>query len=78
MKLRWKVSAAKILRRACDLKMLSVDQYRTGQIHLSKTCQRKVEKFDDGITTEMPELLPTAMSDLNQRQGLVGLRHRQV
>ena len=51
MKLRWKVSAAAILRRAFDLKMLSADQYRTGHIHLSKTGQRKVEKFDDVITT---------------------------
>lgn len=64
MKLRWKVSAAAILRRAFDLKMLSAGQYRTGHIHLSKTGQRKVEKFDDVIVTEMPELLPTAMSAL--------------
>lgn len=64
MKLRWKVSAAAILRRAFDLKMLPADQYRTGHIHLSKTGQRKVEKFDDVITAEMPELLPTAMSAL--------------
>lgn len=65
MKLRWKVSAAAILRRAFDLKILSAYQYRTGHIHLSKTGQRKVEKFDDVMLTEMPELLTTAMSTLD-------------
>jgi Zn-dependent peptidase ImmA (M78 family) len=64
MKLRWKVSAAAILRRAYDLKMLSADQYRTGYIHLSKTGQKKVERFDDAIVSEQPELLPSAMMAL--------------
>lgn len=65
MKVRWKVSAAAILRRAFDLKILSADQYRTGHIHLSKTGQRKVEKFDDVLPLEMPELLPAAMTALD-------------
>lgn len=66
MKLRWKVSASAILRRAYDLKMLSADQYRTGYIHLSKTGQRKFEKYDDVIAAEEPELLPSAMTALEQ------------
>jgi len=66
MKLRWKVAASAILRRAYDLKMLSADQYRTGCIHLSKTGQRKFERYDDVIVTEEPELLPSAMSALEE------------
>lgn len=65
MKLRWKVAASAILRRAYDLKMLSADQYRTGYIHLSKTGQRKVERYDDVIVAEEPELLPAAMKALD-------------
>lgn len=64
MKLRWKVSVSAILRRAYDLKMLSADQYRTGHIHLSKTGQRKFERYDDVIVAEEPELLPSAMRAL--------------
>ena len=66
LKLRWKVSASALLRRAYDLGMLTADQYRTGYIHLSKTGQRKLERFDDVIVAEEPELLPSAMSALEQ------------
>ena len=64
LKLRWKVSAAAILRRAYDLRMMPADQYRTGYIHLSKTGQRKLERYDDVIPAETPELLPNAISAL--------------
>ncbi|MEO3470893.1 XRE family transcriptional regulator [Roseomonas sp. CAU 1739] len=64
LKLRWKVSAAAILRRAYDLRMLSADQYRTGYIHLSKTGQKKLERYDDMIPAEAPELLSKAISAL--------------
>ena len=64
LKLRWKVSAAAILRRAYDLRIISADQYRTGYIHLSKTGQKRQERYDDVITCESPELLPRALSAL--------------
>ena len=64
LKLRWKVSAAAILRRAYDLRMMSADQYRTGYIHLSKTGQKKLERYDDVIPPETPELLPKAIDAL--------------
>jgi len=64
LKLRWKVSAAAILRRAYDLRMISADQYRTGYIHLSKTGQKRQERYDDIIAGEVPELLPSALSAL--------------
>src|SRR3546814_11919839 len=66
MKLRWKVAASAILRRAYDLRIVSADQYRTGYIHLSKTGQRKFERYDDVIVAEEPELLPSAMTALEQ------------
>jgi Zn-dependent peptidase ImmA (M78 family)/transcriptional regulator with XRE-family HTH domain len=64
LKLRWKVSAAAIVRRAYDLRMISADQYRTGYIHLSKTGQKKAERYDDLIEPEEPELLPKAVEAL--------------
>jgi Zn-dependent peptidase ImmA (M78 family)/DNA-binding XRE family transcriptional regulator len=66
LKLRWKVSAAAIVRRAYDLRMISADQYRTGYIHLSKTGQKRVERHDDQIPVEEPELLPSAMRALEE------------
>jgi len=64
LKLRWKVSAQAILRRAYDLRLVSADQYRTGYIHLSKTGQRRVERHDDEIPPEQPELLPASIHAL--------------
>ncbi|MBY3334586.1 ImmA/IrrE family metallo-endopeptidase [Rhizobium laguerreae] len=66
LKLRWKVSAAAIIRRAFDLSVISADQYRTGYIHLSKTGQKKMERYDDQIAAEEPELLQSAMTALEQ------------
>ncbi len=65
LKLKWKVSAAAILRRAYDLGMISADQYRTGNIHLSKTGQRKKERFDDILKPEQPELISSAISAID-------------
>ncbi|WP_234893634.1 helix-turn-helix domain-containing protein [Agrobacterium vitis] len=66
MKLRWRVSAAAIIRRAYDLNVISADQYRTGYIHLSKTGQKKMERHDDEIPAEEPELLERAMAALER------------
>jgi len=65
LKLRWKVSAAAIIRRAYDLRIISADQYRTGYIHLSKTGQKRHERFDDHIAAEEPELLVRALKALD-------------
>lgn len=66
LKLRWKVSAAAIIRRAYDLRIISADRYRAGCIHLSKTGQKKMERHDDQIPLEEPELLPSAMRALEK------------
>lgn len=64
LKLRWKVSASAIIRRAYDLRIISADQYRAGYIHLSKTGQKKSERYDDEIPFEEPEILPSALNAL--------------
>lgn len=66
LKLRWKVSAAAIVRRAYDLDIISADQYRTGYIHLSKTGQKRSERYDNLIPLEEPELLPSAIQALEE------------
>lgn len=67
LKKRWKMSARAIIRRGYDLRVLSAAQYRTANIHLMKTGQSKVERYDDDGTMpiEEPELLPTALNALN-------------
>lgn len=65
MKLRWKVSAAAIVRRAYDLGLITPERYRTAQIHLTKTGQRKVERLDDEIPREEPELMAAAIRALD-------------
>ncbi len=65
IKLQWKVSARAILRRALDLNLITSDQYRTGQIHLAKTGQTKVERYDLQMPMEGAELLDAAIDALD-------------
>ena len=67
MKLRWKVSARAIVRRAFDLGLVNAAQYRTANIQLVKTGQAKCERFDDHISLEEPELLRAAIRWLSAR-----------
>lgn len=66
LKLRWKMSVRAIIRRGYDLKLLTAAQYRTANIHLVKSGQAKVEKYDDDVSmpVEQPELLPMALQAL--------------
>lgn len=64
IKLQWKVSARAVLRRAFDLGVISADQYRTGNIHLAKTGQTKIERYDADMPMENAELLEAAMDAL--------------
>lgn len=61
LKLRWKASAAAILRRAKDLKLIDEVQYYSGNRYLSKTGQRKAEYYDNRIPEERPELIENAI-----------------
>ncbi|WP_207210205.1 XRE family transcriptional regulator [Lichenibacterium ramalinae] len=67
MKLRWRVSARAITRRAYDLGLIDAAQYRTANVHLVKTGQSKVERYDDELDPERPELLPSAVRLLRDR-----------
>ncbi len=66
LKLRWKVAARAIIRRAFDLGMIDAAQYRTANIQIVKMGQAKVERYDDQLPLEQPELLDNAMSVLQQ------------
>ena len=68
LKLRWKVSARAIIRRAYDLGRITAAQYRVGNIHLVKTGQTRIEQYDDSISTETPELLEAAFTALERNQ----------
>lgn len=68
LKLRWKMSVRAIIRRGYDLGILSPAQYRTANIHLMKTGQAKVEKYDNdpSMEVEQPELLPEALEAMSR------------
>lgn len=67
MKLRWKVSARAIVRRALDLGLIDAAQYRTANIQLVKTGQAKAERYDEHVAAEEPELLSAAINWLASR-----------
>jgi Zn-dependent peptidase ImmA (M78 family) len=62
LKIRWRVSAKAIIRRGYDLGLLDAIQYAAGNRFLNQTGQSKVEKFDEKIPQEEPELLKTAIA----------------
>jgi Zn-dependent peptidase ImmA (M78 family)/DNA-binding XRE family transcriptional regulator len=77
LKMRWKISARAMIRRAYDLGLISAAQYRTANIYLVKSGQAKVEKFDDhqDNSVERPELMAAAVSALRDMRfgGIVGV-----
>lgn len=86
MKLRWKVAARAIIRRAYDLDLIDAAQYRTANIYLVKTGQTKVEQHDQEMTLEVPELFSAAIDALSRLSpdavwnfaDDVGLRHSLI
>ncbi len=65
LKLRWKVSVRALIRRAYELELIGDIAYRKANVFLSKSGQTKVERYDDQIELESPELLSTALQTLN-------------
>lgn len=61
MKIRWGVSMRALVRRAFDLGIFDAAQYRTANIHLSKSGQTKSEEGDSLISPEPPELMNAAL-----------------
>ena len=70
LKIRWGMSARAILYRAYQLGRISAQQYRSGNVYLNKSGQAKVEKFDNAISPEIPELLSKAFSILRDQLGI--------
>jgi Zn-dependent peptidase ImmA (M78 family)/DNA-binding XRE family transcriptional regulator len=60
-KIRWGASVKAIVYRAHSLGLLNAQQYRGANVFLNKSGQTRVEKFDDKINPEEPELLPKAI-----------------
>jgi Zn-dependent peptidase ImmA (M78 family) len=71
LKLRWKVSARAIIHRAFDLRLITANQYRTANIHLVKAGQARVERYDDELPLETPELLDNALNALERKKPAV-------
>lgn len=70
LKVRWGMSVRAIIYRAHQLKLITAQQYRSANVYLNKSGQTKVEKFDDQITPETPELLQNAFTILRDELGV--------
>jgi Zn-dependent peptidase ImmA (M78 family)/transcriptional regulator with XRE-family HTH domain len=66
LKLRWKVSVRAIVRRAYDLQLIDAAKYRRANIHLVKSGQARLERHDDDLSIEPPELLASALAILER------------
>jgi Zn-dependent peptidase ImmA (M78 family)/transcriptional regulator with XRE-family HTH domain len=67
-KLTWKVSKAAILYRARQLELISDDQYKSGVITLRRTGEAIVEREDNRIAPELPELLSRSLTVLAEKK----------
>ncbi len=66
LKQAWKVSAAAIVRRAYDLKLMNADKYRNAQKYLSfKKYRTSGEPYEPEY--QAPELLPNAIKFLSEQ-----------
>lgn len=70
LKIRWGMSLRAIIYRAHFLKIISSQQYRAANVRLSKTGQTKIEKYDEQIEIESPELLSSSIEILGVELGI--------
>lgn len=68
-KVKWGISARAVVYRLNQYGLISPSQYRTANIHFSKTGQTKEEHFDDQVSLDLPELLPSSLMLLLQSYG---------
>lgn len=61
IKIRWGVSTKAIIYRLNQLEIISPSQYRSANIHLSKTRQVRSEWYDEYVSKEAPELIQNAL-----------------
>lgn len=74
LKVRWGMSARSIVYRANQLGLLSARQYRSANVYLNKTGQSKIERYDDLIQPEIPELLKDSLTLMREELG-IGINH---
>lgn len=70
LKIRWGMSARAIIYRAHHLGLITAQQYRSANVHLNRSGQTKVEKYDDQIQPEQPELLEGVFQVLRDELGI--------
>lgn len=69
MKIKWGISSKAIIYRLNQYGLITPSQYRTANIHFSKTGQTKEEYYDDKVSLDLPELLPSSLLLLLQSYG---------
>lgn len=70
LKIRWGMSLKAIIYRAHFLKIISSQQYRAANVKLSKSGQTKVERYDEILTREKPQLLQDSFELLRDEAGI--------
>lgn len=70
LKIRWGMSARAIIYRAHHLGLITAQQYRSANVHLNRSGQTKIEKYDDQIQPEQPELLEGAFQVMRDELGI--------
>lgn len=70
LKIRWGVSARALIYRAHFLGKISAQQYRSANVWLNKTKQTKIERHDDKIAREDPDVLPDAFRAMKEHLGI--------
>lgn len=70
LKRRWGMSARAIIYRAHHLGLIKAQQYRSANVYLNRSGQTKVEKYDDQIQPEQPELLENAFQVMRDELGI--------
>ncbi|MCH8544042.1 MAG: XRE family transcriptional regulator [Alcanivorax sp.] len=68
-KIKWGISARAVIYRLNQYGLITPSQYRTANIHLSKTGQTKEEFHDEKIPLDLPELLPSSLDLLLKSYG---------
>ena len=68
--MRWGMSLRALIYRAHFLKIISSQQYRAANIRLNKSGQSKVERYDERIEKETPELLKSSIEILGGELGI--------
>jgi Zn-dependent peptidase ImmA (M78 family)/DNA-binding XRE family transcriptional regulator len=70
LKIRWGMSARAIIYRSHHLGLITAQQYRSANVYLNRSGQTKVEKYDDQIQSEKPELLEAVFTVMRDELGI--------